>query len=645
MSSQAVDIDDAPRRTGSKFAFAAGARPLAGFTIERPLGRGGFGEVYFALSDAGKQVALKLIRRNLDIELRGVAHCLNLKHPHLISLYDVRRDDEDNAWVLMEYVAGPSLEAVIEQHAGGLPAAEAADWLRGIGTGVAYLHEHGIVHRDLKPGNVFCDEGLVKLGDYGLSKFISCSRRSGQTESVGTVHYMAPEVANGRYGKEIDIYALGVILYELLTGRVPFEGESMGEVLMKHLTAEPDLSMLAEPLRSVVAKSLAKDPALRYASVGEMLAALPAPAPGSGTYSMRADTPGRQAPPPAAPLPLANMNREPVLAAVGDLWARLLSYWSSANFGTATKVVLVLVGIWILGTAAVTLIRVLFGLTVLYGCYRLVRAVLRHMEGPPAAPPETTKAVTASMPRYPAGRAIDVPTSPPHRPKARHGHWWRRREAASPVLILREPRERVADLAGSLLLSAGMVAALSLVMVLLRGQPMQPEQFAWLAVISTASAWCVLIPAKLWEGTRGDAALRRFTMLVTGLGIGAAAFGLHRLLLVELPFDFVLRPARPDYIPRGFYTESGAPLLYAYLAYFGFLFLAVRWWRQADPLRSTRLSFWSTCSSVFGAWLVNLIWPFPQPWGFMVVATMSIALQLASPWVGPRGRVSRTDGW
>ena len=126
---------------------------------------------------------------------------------------------------------------------------------------MAYLHDHGIVHRDLKPGNVFCDEGVVKVGDYGLSKFISCSRRSGHTESIGTVHYMAPEVANGRYGKEIDVYAMGVILYEMLTGRVPFEGESVGEVLMKHLTAQPDVSVLAEPYRSVVARALEKDPA------------------------------------------------------------------------------------------------------------------------------------------------------------------------------------------------------------------------------------------------------------------------------------------------------------------------------------------------------------------------------------------------
>ena len=116
---------------------------------------------------------------------------------------------------------------------------------------------------------------MVKIGDYGLSKFISCSRRSGQTESVGTVHYMAPEIANGRYGREIDIYALGIILFEMLTGHVPFEGESVGEVLMKHLTAEPDLTALAEPYRGIVERALAKDPDLRLKNVGELVALLP----------------------------------------------------------------------------------------------------------------------------------------------------------------------------------------------------------------------------------------------------------------------------------------------------------------------------------------------------------------------------------
>ena len=131
----------------------------------------------------------------------------------------------------MEYVAGECLDEIVARSPEGMPIPEVLAWMHGIGAGVAYLHDRGIVHRDLKPGNIFCDEGIVKIGDYGLSKFISASRRSGQTESVGTVHYMAPEVANGRYGKEIDIYALGIMLYEMLTGHVPFEGESVGEVL------------------------------------------------------------------------------------------------------------------------------------------------------------------------------------------------------------------------------------------------------------------------------------------------------------------------------------------------------------------------------------------------------------------------------
>ena len=263
-----------------RFLYASGSRPLEGYTIKRGVGQGGFGEIYYALSDAGKEVALKLIRRNLDIELRGVHQCLNLKHPNLLALYDIRPDDKGDTWVIMEYMTGQSLADVLAGRPQGLPPADALAWIRGIGAGVAYLHDRGIVHRDLKPGNIFSDEGLVKVGDYGLSKFLSCSRRSGHTESIGTVHYMAPEVANGRYGKEIDIYALGIMLYEMLTGRVPFDGESVGEVLMKHLTAKPDLSPLAEPYRSVVARALEKDPALRYRSVVEMMAALPSsPAP------------------------------------------------------------------------------------------------------------------------------------------------------------------------------------------------------------------------------------------------------------------------------------------------------------------------------------------------------------------------------
>lgn len=257
------------------FTYKAGSKPLDGYTIKRGIGHGGFGEVYYATSEAGKEVALKLIRRSLDIELRGIKHCLNLKHQNLLDIYDIRQDDHGDHWVVMEFISNECLDLIMDQNRKGLPAAEALHWFHGIAAGVAYLHNHGIVHRDLKPGNVFSEDGRIAIGDYGLSKFISCSRRSGHTESIGTIHYMAPEVANGRYGKEIDIYALGIILYELLTGCVPFEGESVGEVLMKHLTALPDVSMLAEPYRSVVMKALEKDPEKRFRSVESMVAQLP----------------------------------------------------------------------------------------------------------------------------------------------------------------------------------------------------------------------------------------------------------------------------------------------------------------------------------------------------------------------------------
>src|SRR6476659_4715093 len=111
---------ETPRGGPLKFTYANGAKPLGGYTIKRGIGRGGFGEVYFAVSDGGKEVAIKLIRHNLDVELRGVTHCLNLKHPNLIALYDVKQDEQGNSWVVMEYATGESLEEVIHRRPEGL---------------------------------------------------------------------------------------------------------------------------------------------------------------------------------------------------------------------------------------------------------------------------------------------------------------------------------------------------------------------------------------------------------------------------------------------------------------------------------------------------------------------------------------------
>jgi hypothetical protein len=258
----------------SKFRYGSGARPLDGYVIKRGIGQGGFGEVYYALSDAGKEVALKLVRGNHEVELRGMQHCLNLKHPHLVSLFDIRTGADGEVWVVMEYVAGDSLSDLLHQHPQGLPQALALQIFAELAKAVSYLHENGVVHRDLKPANIFLENGSVKVGDYGLAKSISGSQRSPQTQSVGTVHYMAPEISTGNYGKQIDVYAASVILFEMLTGRPPFDGETAGEILMKHLTATPDLSKLPPAFASVIAKGLAKDPKQRYSSLAEMAADL-----------------------------------------------------------------------------------------------------------------------------------------------------------------------------------------------------------------------------------------------------------------------------------------------------------------------------------------------------------------------------------
>jgi serine/threonine protein kinase len=260
------------------YTFKHGDRPLEGITVQRAVGRGGFGEVYYALSDSGKQIALKYLRDNPDIELRGISHVMNLKSPHLITIYDVRQNREGDPFVIMEYVSGPSLRDLLVAEPEGLGPQKAAFFICGIADGLNYLHERGIVHRDLKPGNIFYDDGYVKIGDYGLSKHISVSKHSGQTVSVGTVHYMAPEIGSGSYTKAIDIYALGVILYEMLTGGLPFTGSSMGEILMRHLSEQPDMSGIPEPFAGVIAKALAKDPKDRYQDANEMVDAIRASA-------------------------------------------------------------------------------------------------------------------------------------------------------------------------------------------------------------------------------------------------------------------------------------------------------------------------------------------------------------------------------
>src|SRR4051812_38912184 len=256
------------------FRYKHGDRPLDGYTIQRGVGRGGFGEVYYALSDSGREVALKIIQGYEQIELRGVSQCMNLKSPNLVSIFDVRHNPDGLPFVIMEYVNGPSLRELIDQQPAELGVQKAAFFLREIGKGLTFLHDCGIVHRDLKPGNIFYENGYVKIGDYGLSKAMSASQHSGQTMTVGTVHYMAPEIGLGKYDRGIDIYAMGAVVFEMITGQVPYLGASPGEILMKHMSSEPNVAGVEEPVSTVVKRALHKDPVQRYQTIQEMVEAV-----------------------------------------------------------------------------------------------------------------------------------------------------------------------------------------------------------------------------------------------------------------------------------------------------------------------------------------------------------------------------------
>ena len=129
-----------------RFQYKRGETPLDGFTIEHGLGVGGFGEVYYATSAAGREVALKVLQNYEEIELRGISHCMNLKSPHLVTIFDVRQNDEGDSFVIMEYVSGASLRDILDESAEGLRPEQAVYFVRELAKGIDYLHQAGAVN-------------------------------------------------------------------------------------------------------------------------------------------------------------------------------------------------------------------------------------------------------------------------------------------------------------------------------------------------------------------------------------------------------------------------------------------------------------------------------------------------------------------
>ena len=258
------------------------------YRIVDKIGVGGMADVYLGEDTLlGRQVAIKVLHANFanDDEFvtrfkREAQAAGKLNHPNIVNMYDVGFD-QDLHYIIMEYVNGETLKEYITRH-GRLSIDEAVKFTIAIAEGLEHAHTMGIVHCDIKPHNVIITQtGRVKVTDFGIARAMNATNTVMYTNSIlGSAHYLSPEQASGKpVDGNTDIYSLGVVLYEMLTGRVPFEGETPIAVALKHVrekVAPPTRYNPSIPplLEAVVMKALSKNPADRFDSISDMISDL-----------------------------------------------------------------------------------------------------------------------------------------------------------------------------------------------------------------------------------------------------------------------------------------------------------------------------------------------------------------------------------
>lgn len=229
-----------------------------------------------------RDVAIKVLRFDFSNDeefikrFRREAHsATSLTHPNIVSIYDVGEED-GIYYIVMEYVAGKTLKQYIQQNA-PLQVRVALDIMEQLTSAMAHAHQNQIVHRDIKPHNILIDpDGLVKVTDFGIAVALSSTTITHTNSVLGSVHYLSPEQARGGMAtKKSDIYALGIVMFELLTGRLPFSGESAVSIALKHLQSEtpsPKMwnSLIPQSVENIILKATAKDPFYRYDSAEAM---------------------------------------------------------------------------------------------------------------------------------------------------------------------------------------------------------------------------------------------------------------------------------------------------------------------------------------------------------------------------------------